>query len=139
MPIPDPIPDLNPRDKQFEAYLKTFRPLAAGPLHTNYGRNTRRTFSLAGFALVAATVLLVTGLVIHSRHRQDRLTQTRQRLATNRPLSTTLPLTIRNANALLATSSSFKAAVDEMTFQPRPAPISKDKLSALAVLSKEKN
>jgi hypothetical protein len=136
VPIHDPIPDLNPRDKQFEAYLKTFRPLAASPLPTNYGRSTRRTLSVAGFALVAATILLVIGLVIHSRHRQDRVTQTTER--TPAAQSTVLPLTIRSANVLLATSSSFKAAVDEMAFQPRPIPIPKNKLSALGVLSKEK-
>jgi hypothetical protein len=136
VPTHDPTPDLNPDDKQFEAYLKTFRPLAAGPLQTNYGRGTRRTLSVAGFVLVAATILLVIGLVIHSRHHQDRLAQTTERTPATQ--STVLPLTIRSANAMLATSSSFKAAVDEMAFQPRPAPISKDKLSALAVLSKEK-
>jgi hypothetical protein len=49
------------------------------------------------------------------------------------------PLTIRDANALLATAPSFKAAVDGMAFQSKAISLPKDKRSALAVLSEEKN
>jgi hypothetical protein len=59
-------------------------------------------------------------------------------LAGTEQLVTTPPLTIRGANALLATAPTFKAAVDEMAFSSRTTPLPKDKHSALTELSKEK-
>ena len=47
-------------------------------------------------------------------------------------------LTIRHANDLLATAPSYKAVMNELAFPPKSSSISKDKTSALAVLSKEK-
>jgi hypothetical protein len=48
------------------------------------------------------------------------------------------PLTMRDANALLATAPSYKAALDEMAFHHQPSTVPKDKQSGLAVLAKEK-
>jgi hypothetical protein len=47
-------------------------------------------------------------------------------------------LTIRGANALLATAPSYKAAMNELAFHPKSSSVPKDKQSALAVLGKEK-
>jgi hypothetical protein len=48
------------------------------------------------------------------------------------------PFTMRSANAWLATSPSFKAAVDELAFRSPASPVPQGKQSAVAVLSKEK-
>jgi hypothetical protein len=48
------------------------------------------------------------------------------------------PLTMRDANALLATAPSYKAAVDSMAFHNQGSIIPKNKQSTLAVLAKEK-
>ena len=136
MPTHDSNPELSPDKNQFEAYLKTFRPRDTGPLQVSKRHYSRRTFAVSGFAVVAVTILLVAGLTIYFRHPREHVTQTTEHTATTQSIAT--PLTIRSANALLFTSSSFKAAVDEMTFQSSQVPISKDKLSALAELSKEK-
>jgi hypothetical protein len=48
------------------------------------------------------------------------------------------PLTMRSANAWLATAPSFKAAVDDLAFRSQTSPLPQGKQSAVAVLSKEK-
>jgi hypothetical protein len=48
------------------------------------------------------------------------------------------PLTMRSANAWLATAPSFKAAVDDLAFRSQTRPLPQGKQSAVAVLSKEK-
>jgi hypothetical protein len=48
------------------------------------------------------------------------------------------PLTMRSANAWLATAPSFKAAVDDLAFRSQVSPVPQGKQSAVAVLSKEK-
>ena len=128
MPIPD--------EERFEHYLKQFRPLAPEPLHAETpARTIRRPFVLAVWATAAAAVLIVAVLALYFRTGRP---QAIEKVAGTEQLVNAQPLTIRSANALLASSSSFKAAVDEMAFEPKATPLSKEKHSALAVLSKEK-
>jgi hypothetical protein len=49
------------------------------------------------------------------------------------------PLTMRSANAWLATAPSFKAAVDDLAFRSQTSPLPQGTQSAVAVLSKEKS
>jgi hypothetical protein len=48
------------------------------------------------------------------------------------------PLTMRSANAWLATAPSFKAAIDDLAFRSQASPLPQGKQSAIAVLRKEK-
>jgi hypothetical protein len=68
VPIHDPTPNLNPDDKQFEAYLRTFRPLDAGPFEIEAsGCAIRSWVVLAAWAAVAAAILTTAFLTFHSR------------------------------------------------------------------------
>jgi hypothetical protein len=126
-------------DARFEAYLKQFRPLAPAPLPLERpGRASRRSFALAASAAAAAAILVAALIVFHSHAGGPQVTPLTESLAGTEQLVDTPPLTIRSANALLATAPSFKAAVDEMAFSSKATPLPKDKHSALTELSKEK-
>lgn len=128
-----------PDDERFEVYLKRFRPLAPEPLQIErHGRATRRSFVLAAWAAAAAATLIVAVLALHSRTGRTDSTQAIESAVGTEQLVNAQPLTMRSANALLARAPSFKAAVDEIALPPQATPLSKDKHSALAVLSKEK-
>jgi hypothetical protein len=58
-----------------------------------------------------------------------------QSVTVNAPMQ---PLTMRDANALLATAPSYKAALDELAFHRQRSTVAKGKQSGLAVLAKEK-
>lgn len=131
-----PTPDFD--DERFGVYLKQFRPLAPEPLPIEKpGRAARRRFVLvAGFA--AAAILVIAVLALHSRTGRPDSTIATESTLSPEHLVNTQPLTIRSANALLATAPSFKAAVDKMAFKSQVIPLPKGKHSALDVLSKEK-
>ena len=127
-----------PDDQQFEAYLKRFHPIAADPLPTiSVGYSLRRSFS-RGTWLAAVAAILVIG-VIGLRIRGNRAvvphTDSDAVFTERHPPSE--PLTMRSANAWLATASSFKAAVDDLAFRSVTSPLPQGKQSAVAVLSKE--
>lgn len=126
-------------DARFEAYLKQFRPLVLAPLPVErHGRASRRSFVLAAWAAAAAAIL-VAGLIVFPSHPgRPQAAPPIESMAGTEQLVNASPLTIRSANALLATAPSFKAAVDEMAFSSRTTPLPKDKHSALTELSKEK-
>jgi hypothetical protein len=136
MPIPE-----NERidDQRFEAHLKQFRPLAPAPLQIEgLGFTPKRSFVLAAWTAAAAAVLVVAVIVFHSRTDGPHVAPPIESLEGAEQLVNTPALTIRSANALLATAPSFQAAVDEMAFSSKATPLPKDKHSALAELSKEK-
>ena len=124
-----------PMDERFEAHLKQFRPLAPQPLPVRAGVR-RRWFVLAAWAAAAAAMIAFAALAFHAR--PGRIVPPVESFAIADPLAKPQPLTIRSANALLATAPSFKSAIDGMAFPPKPAPLPADKHSALAELSKEK-
>lgn len=130
MPIPD--------EERFEAYLKQFRPLVPEPLPA-FGsgyRTRRRLFLWAGAAAVVTIVLGIAALHIYER---VRLAETPSSPAIpGRLTDDGHPLTMRSANALMKNAPSFKALVDDMAFRSQTIPIPKGKLSAVAVLGKEK-
>jgi hypothetical protein len=136
MPIPE---DERIDDQRFEAHLKQFRPLAPGPLQVEgLGFAPGRSFVRAAWTAAAAAVLVAAVIVFHSSTGEPRATLPIESLAGAEQLVNTPSLTIRSANALLATAPSFQAAVDEMAFSSKATPLPKDKHSALAELSKEK-
>jgi len=126
-----------PDDERFENYLKQFRPLVPDALPTttrecSWGRHW--VFGIWSAGAAAVIILGVIGFrVIPSR--------VPQRPGKPQPVSATSamgPLTMRNANSLLATAPSYKAVLDEMAFHPQHSTVPHDQQSAVAVLSKEK-
>lgn len=126
-----------PIDEKFEAHLKQFRPLAPQPLPVeNRVHASPRWFVFAAWAATAAAVVVIAVLAFHAR--SGRVAPPVANFTIADQLVKPQSLTIRTANALLATAPSFKDAIDEMAFPPKPAPLPADKHSALAELSKEK-
>lgn len=130
MPIPD--------DERLEAYLKQFRPLAPEPLPALEPRHRARgRFVL--WAGAAATVAILAGAAtIHTHRERSSVVGTASSPAPN-GLTDSQPLTMRSANALMVKAPSFKALVDDLAFRSTAIPLPKGKLSAVAVLSKEKS
>lgn len=128
MPIPD--------DERFEHYLKQFRPLLPDALPISTPQRARRywVFGLWSASAAAVIILGVIGFrVIPSR--VPRQPGNPQPVGLTSPVR---PLTMRDANSLLATAPSYKSALDEMAFHARGSTVPKDQQSAVAVLSKEK-
>ncbi len=129
--------DTESSDQKFETYLKQFRPLAPqpppveSPVHAS-----PRWFVLAAWTAAAAAIVAVAVLAFHAR--PGRIAPPVESFTIADQLVKPQSLTIRSADALLATAPSFKDAIDEMAFPPKPAPLPADKHSALAELSKEK-
>jgi hypothetical protein len=131
--------DAEPIDGKFEAYLKQFCPLVPQSLPVDVRVHAPgRWFALVAWAAAAAAVVAVAVLAFHARPGQRRITTPVESFAIADQLAKPQSLTIRSANALLATAPSFKDAIDGIAFPPKPSPLPTDKHSALAELSKEK-
>ena len=127
-----------PEDDRFERYLKQFRPLAPETLQIEkHERATRLPFVFAKWTTVAAAMLIAAVLTNQSRLKPTHSPSGTGSPATVELLTSSQPLTIGSANALLARAPSVKAAVDQVAFQSQATPLSKGTQSALAVLSKE--
>ena len=124
-------------DKQFEEYLKQFRPLAPESLQIgNEGRTNRRRIVFSVW--VAASVVLVAAMIMKWPHSKlTYLGEDNRNLAALELLTSSQPLTIGSMNDLLAHAPSVKEAVDLVAFQPRATQLPKGTQSALALLSKE--
>lgn len=130
MPIPD--------DERFEAYLKQFRPMAPKSLPSVRERSgVRRWFVFARWAVAIVALLVLAILVMHPRPEPAPSAHRTQASTRIEEVKNLRPLTLGNADELLAQSPSFKAAIDRLAFQPQTIPLSKGRQSALAVLSKE--
>ncbi|MGA9977964.1 MAG: hypothetical protein WBQ08_04960 [Candidatus Sulfotelmatobacter sp.] len=137
-PLNDERFDDEPIDEKFEAYLKQFRPLAPQPLPVESRvHEPRRWFVPAAWAASAALVAVAL-LAFHARRGEPRIPPRVESFAIVDRLAKPQSLTIRSANALLATAPSFKDAIDGIAFPPKPAPLPADRRSALTELSKEK-
>jgi hypothetical protein len=129
MPTPD--------DEQFEAYLKQFRPAAPAALPATTPVRKRSIWRLSALIATAAAIIVLAIVVTRSQHKQ---------IATNVPvksdgpthIAADAPLTMRNANKLLADAPSFKSAVDDLAFKSERIPLAKNEQSAIHVLGKEK-
>ena len=129
-----------PDDEQFEKYLKQFRPVAPEPLMTRekvQAKARRRPLVFAAWAAVAAAVLLAVIVSVLMRKPAQPVQDAGRKAPGMEQFGNPPPLTVASANALLESAPSFKAAVDDMAFQPESKPISEGKHSLLALLSKE--
>jgi hypothetical protein len=124
-------------DERFEAYLKEFRPIVPDPLPAidrkqEYWRSSAPRLWAVGLATIVI-LGVITFRTVNSRVAKKLSNPPSIEVALPRQ-----PLTMRDANALLATAPSYKAAVDSMAFRNQALKIPQDKQSALAVLAKEK-
>jgi hypothetical protein len=126
------VPNLD--DERFEIYLKRFRPAKPDTLLVNESRPVPRRHLVLAICAVGMVILGVASL---------RILNHRIVVDSNRPgsvewLRPTPPLTMHDANALLAKAPSYKALMNELALRPNSSTLSKNKQSAFAVLGKEK-
>jgi hypothetical protein len=128
-----------PDDEQFEAYLRRFHPIAPEPVPTlSVGHSSRRSLSLGTWLAAVAVILVVGAVILQIRGNRVVVPNTANDVAFAERHAPSEPLTMRSANAWLATAPSFKAAVDGLAFRSQPSPLPQGKQSAVAVLRKEK-
>jgi hypothetical protein len=126
-------------DERFEAYLKRFHPIAPEPVPTlSVGHASRRSPPLGIWLAAVAAILVIGAVSLHVRSSRIVVSNTASDAAVSERHAPSEPLTIRSANAWLATAPSFKAAVDDLAFRSQTSPLPQGKQSAVAVLSKEK-
>jgi hypothetical protein len=126
-----------PEDERFETYLKQFRPLLPDALPTSAPRRSWRRHWVFGIWSAGAAAVIILGVIgfrVIPRHVAGGPGNP-QSVSVTSPMR---PLTMRDANSLLATAPSYKSALDEMAFHPEHSIVPKDQQSAVAVLSKEK-
>jgi hypothetical protein len=129
------VPDSG--DERFETYLKQFRPLVPDPLPAKEIRPEPRRRLVLTICTVGIVVAMMILGVTTLRVLNHRITRESDQSATVKGVEPT-PLTMRRANALLATAPSYKAVMNELAFPVKSSTVPKDKQSALAVLGKEK-
>jgi hypothetical protein len=129
-------------DKQFEAYLKRFHPIAPEPIVApGIGRGSHRAVSPWSWLAVAAVFVLVivSGyFILRVRSNQVVVSNTGHDVALAERDAPAEPFTMQSANAWLVAAPSFKAAVDGLAFHTPTSALTQGKQSAVAVLSKEK-
>lgn len=128
-----------PDDERFELYLKQFRPLMPDALPVNESRPVPRRHLVLAIGLVGAVALVIIGIGITSLRilNHPRVVDS-NRSGSLQWLGPTPPLTMHDANALLAKAPSYKALMNELALRPSSSTPSKKKQSAFAVLAKEK-
>ncbi len=128
---------LDPDDERFETYLKQFRPLMPDKFPVSQIKPAPRPHSdLTIWAVggVVATAILGVATVQVLNHRVTGESNHSAKVTLLAPT----PLTMRRADALLATAPSYKAVMNELAFPPKSSTVPNDKQSALAILGKEK-
>lgn len=139
---------LDHEDQQLEERLKKFRPLAAEPLPVARNVRTRsKRLMLAMCTAAAVATVVVAAVIARQQYNQPTGIQHKIKtvdvkvkpvdLAKVMPPGSGRPLTIKNANELLARAPSVKTALDELAFQRSAVPLPEGTQSALAVLGEE--
>jgi hypothetical protein len=128
-----------PDDEQFEAYLKRFHPIAPEPVPTlSVSHSSRRSLPFGTWLAAVAAILVIGAVILHILSNRAVVSNRAGDAAIAERHAPSEPLTMRSANAWLATAPSFKAAVDDLAFRSQTSPLPQGKQSAVAVLSKEK-
>lgn len=128
-----PNPSDTQNDDQFELELRQFRPLAPEPFPIQK-INRPPSHRFAGILAIAAVAVVAVVLGWISPYRSRPATPA----AGTEQLPNPQPLTLGRTNTLLARSPSYKAALDALAFQAQPSPVTQEKRSAIAELSKER-
>jgi hypothetical protein len=123
--------------EKFEHFLKQFRPRA--PRRLPIEKQERAARPLVSWALLATAALVSAVTVFLSVDRREfkRLVSGVPKLSTIKPLTSSQPLTLGRANALLVEAPSVQAAVDSLAFPSQTSQVPKGARSALAVLGEE--
>lgn len=127
-----------PEDEKFEFYLKEFHPLTPAPLPAHaFVRVPRssRPLQLWGAFAFAVLIIGIAGVLMQLRHIPEGPKAGNEAPA---GLFVPTPLTLRSANASLASAPSYKAALDNMAFRSQSSTVPQGKQSAVAILAKEK-
>jgi hypothetical protein len=128
-----------PDDEQFEAYLKRFHPIAPEPVPTlSVSHSSRLSLPFGTWLAAVAAILVIGAVILHIRSNRVVVSNRAGDAAIAERHAPSEPLTMRSANAWLATAPSFKAAVDDLAFRSQTSPLPQGKQSAVAVLTKEK-
>ena len=128
-----------PDDEQFEAYLKRFHPIAPEPVPTlSVGHASRRSPPLGIWLAAVAAILVIGAVILHVRSSRIVVPNTARDAAVSERHAPSEPLTMRSANAWLATAPSFKTAVDDLAFRSQTSSFPQGQQSVVALLSKEK-
>jgi hypothetical protein len=129
-------------DERFENYLKRFRPAMPEPLLVNERWPAPRRHLVLAIWAVSAVAMVILGAaslrILNHRILNQRIAVDSDRSGSVQSPGPTPPLTMHDANALLATAPSYKAVMNKLAFPLRSSTVPKDKQSALAVLGKEK-
>lgn len=127
-----------PEDKQFEIYLKRFRPIAPKPIKTPPVADASQWwFAPATWITALAVVLIMEIIIWHTRSSRVVVRDRVHDVAFVDRRAPLEPLTMRTANVWLVTAPSFQAAVDDLAFRSRTDPIPPGEQSALTVLSRK--
>lgn len=124
-----------PEDERFEKYLQQFRPLVPDALPEERERALPRKLVLAIWSAAAAAVVILGVISLQLILNRVPAPHNQQSVSVNSPLP---PLTMRDANSLLTKATSYKAALNEMAFNPQHSAVPSNKQSAIAILAKEK-
>jgi hypothetical protein len=124
-----------PDDERFETYLKQFRPLLPDALPTSTPERSLGGNWVFGIWSAGAAAVIILGVIGFRAIFPTSKPENPPPTTVNSPIQ---PLTMRDANSLLASAPSYKSALDEMAFHPEHSIVPKDQQSAVAVLSKEK-
>lgn len=127
----------NLEDERFEIYLKRFRPAMPDTLLANEIRPGPRRHLVLAIWAVGAVAMVILG-VASLRILNHRIVADSNRSGSIQWLGSTPPLTMHDANALLAKAPSYKALMNDLALRPNSSTLSKNKQSAFAVLGKEK-
>lgn len=123
-------------DERFETYLKQFRPLVPEPLPAMH-RQPPRPVTANGSWVVAGGILILVAVAMLMRPSDIDVSRQVGVPASRAQLASPPPLTMRSANALLASSPSLNEAFDNIAFRRRSVSLPEGKQSAVAVLGKE--
>ena len=125
-------------DEGFKSYLKQFRPMVpdALPLRQESKKSWPRRFALRMLPVGAAAIVILA--ILAFRIFKGRVDHELSSPASVEVVLPKPPLTMRDANALLASAPSYKAVIDGMAFHDHASSFPKQKQSAFAVLAKEK-
>ena len=122
--------------EKFEHFLKQFRPRPPGRLPIEKHERAARPLVFWVLLPTAALVSAVTVFLSVDR-REFRLVGGVPKLSTVKPLTSSQPLTLGRANALLVQAPSVQAAVDSLAFPSQTSQVPKGARSALTVLGEE--
>ena len=130
----------NFNDEQFEIYLKRFHPIAPKPMQTpRVAMTLFRWFAPAAWTTALAVVLIMAIIIWRTRSSRVVIRDEVHGVTSVDQRALLEPLTMRTANAWLATAPSLKVAVNDLAFHSGINPIPEGEQSALAVLSREES